>query len=130
MTTHGQFNWNELQTRHVDSAIAFYSATIGWQFRAEKMPSGNTYWIGLASGTPVCGLLTLESSPDSRKTDRWVTYVHVDDLDNAVGRVQGAGGDVLKEPWKVPGVGRVAWVRDSGGAEIGWVTPEQHPGSS
>jgi predicted enzyme related to lactoylglutathione lyase len=123
MTIHGEFNWNELQTHHADKAIAFYRETIGWQFRAEKMPSGGTYWLGLSSGKPVCGVLTLESSEDTREADRWVTYVHVDDLDDAVNRIKQFGGQVLKAPWLVPGVGRVAWIRDPGGAEIGWVTP-------
>ncbi|MCG8434465.1 MAG: VOC family protein [Gammaproteobacteria bacterium] len=125
MTTHGEFNWNELQTRHADDAIAFYRATIGWQFRAEKMPSGGTYWIGLSSGKPVCGVLTLENSIGSREPDRWVTYVHVDDLDDAIVRMQNSEGEVLRAPWEVPGVGRVAWIRDPGGAEMGWVTPEK-----
>lgn len=123
MTTHGQFNWNELQTRNAEAAIAFYSATVGWEFQAEEMPSGGTYWIGFASGEPVCGILTLESAEGSPENGWWVTYVHVDDLDNAVDQVKMSGGSVLKAPWNVPGVGRIAWVRDPGGAEIGLVTP-------
>jgi predicted enzyme related to lactoylglutathione lyase len=125
MTTHGEFNWNELQTHHPDEAIAFYQETIGWQFRAENMPSGGIYWIGLSSGKAVCGLLTLEGSEDNCEPDRWVAYVHVNDLDDAIARVQTCGGKVLRAPWEVPGVGRVAWIRDPGGAEMGWVTPEQ-----
>ncbi|ASQ90395.1 hypothetical protein CHL67_05175 [Prosthecochloris sp. GSB1] len=126
MTTHGEFNWNELQTSNPDKAIIFYGATFGWQFEAEKMPSGGTYWIALSSGRPVCGLWTLENTGGTREADRWVTYVHVDDLDDAIVRALDAGGKVLKKPWQVPGVGRVAWICDPGGAEIGWVTPERH----
>jgi predicted enzyme related to lactoylglutathione lyase len=125
MTIHGEFNWNELQTHHPETAIAFYRETIGWEFRAEVMPSGGTYWIGLSSGKPVCGVLTIEESGGSPETDRWVTYVHVDDIDAAIGRLEEFEGHVLKAPWLVPGVGRVAWIRDPGGAEIGWVTPEK-----
>ncbi len=124
MTSHGEFNWNELQTHHAEEVIEFYRETIGWQFRAEKMPSGGTYWIGLSGGKPVCGVLALKASEESRTDDRWVTYVHIDDLDDAISRIRDSGGQVLKTPWVVPGVGRVAWIRDPGGAEIGWVTPE------
>lgn len=123
MTTHGEFNWNELQTRHIDEAIAFYRETIGWQFQPEKMPSGGTYWIALSSGKPVCGLLSLEISKGNGEPDRWVTYIHVDDLDDAIARMQICGGKLLRAPWDVPGVGRVAMIRDPGGAEVGWVTP-------
>ena len=40
MTTHGEFNWIELQTHNANEAIAFYRETTGWNFRAEKMPTG------------------------------------------------------------------------------------------
>lgn len=125
MTAHGEFNWNELQTRNVDNAIAFYRDTIGWRFRPERMPSGGTYWIGLSSGKPVCGLLTVDDDEGKSDPDRWVAYVHVDDLDDAIARVRSGGGAVLRAPWDVPGVGRVAMIRDPGGAEQGWITPAQ-----
>ncbi|MGD9487164.1 MAG: VOC family protein [Calditrichaceae bacterium] len=89
------------------------------------MPSGGIYWLGLSSGKPVCGLLTLEGSEGNSEPDHWVTYVHVNDLDDAVARVRTSGGKVLRAPWEVRGVGRVAWIRDPGGAEMGWVTPDQ-----
>lgn len=119
MTKPGEFNWNELQTSNAESAIAFYGACVGWTFEAERMPSGGIYWLCMASGQPVGGILTLPE----RKQDRWVTFIHVDDLDNAVAAVSDIGGDVLREPWDVPGVGRIAMVRDPGGAEAGFVTP-------
>jgi len=123
MTIHGECNWIELQTSYADEAINFYQNAIGWQFQAEKMPTGGTYWIGLSSGKPVCGVLTLENSERSNEVDRWIIYIHVDDLDDAVSKVKNCGGEVLRAPWKVPGVGRVAMIRDSGGAELGLVKP-------
>ena len=125
MSRHGEFNWNELQTHHSEQAIRFYRETIGWEFRPEHMPSGGTYWIGQSAGKPVCGVLELDGNDGPRGTDRWVTYVHVDDLDSAINRVERLGGQVVKAPWLVPGVGRVAWIRDPSGAEVGWVTPEK-----
>jgi uncharacterized protein len=32
MAAHGTFNWNELMTRDVAKAKAFYGATLGWTF--------------------------------------------------------------------------------------------------
>ena len=125
MTTHGEFNWIELQTRNADAAVTFYRNTIGWQFRAERMPSGGTYWIGLSYGRPVCGVLTLENNKDIGELDRWITYLHVDDLDDAIAKLQTCGGELIRAPWEVSGVGRVAMIRDPGGAEMGWVTPIQ-----
>lgn len=119
MTKHGEFNWNELQTSNAERAIEFYGASVGWTFEAEQMPTGGTYWLCMASGQPVGGILTLPE----RKQDRWVTFIHVEDLDDAVGQVSDGGGEVLRAPWEVPGVGRIAMIRDSGGAEAGLVTP-------
>ncbi len=130
MSRHGEFNWNELQTYHADKAIHFYSDTVGWAFRVERMPTGGTYWIGLSAGKPVCGVLELEGIDEFRDANRWVTYVHIDDLDNAMSRIEGSGGQVIRAPWVVPGVGRIAWVRDPVGAEIGWITPENQIGNS
>lgn len=123
MTRHGEFNWIELQTRDAQKAIDFYSASIGWAFQAEEMPSGGTYWIGTASGRPVCGILTLDDGNRGTDPDRWMVYVHVDDLDDAIARIGDRGGEVLRAPWDVPGVGRVAMIRDPGGSELGLVTP-------
>ena len=124
MTNHVEFNWNELQTDQPDAVIQFYRETVGWEFRAEKMPSGGTYWIGLAAGKPVCGVLELISKSEPRKTNRWVTYVHVNELESAINKIESLGGKLIRAPWVVPGVGRVAWLQDPCGAEIGWVTPE------
>ena len=124
MTHHGEFNWNELQTNQAAEVIQFYRETVGWEFRPEKMPSGGTYWIGVAAGKPVCGVLELTTTNETSEVNRWVTYVHIDNLDRAIDRVESLGGKLIRVPWVVPGVGRIAWIQDPCGAEIGWVTPE------
>lgn len=121
MTRNGEFNWMELQTHNPEAAIRFYRRTVGWDFQDEAMPSGGTYWLALASGKPVCGFWTLSES-DTRP-DRWITYIHVDDLEKSVIEAKELGGEVIREPWSVPGIGRVAMILDPGGAELGWVTP-------
>lgn len=103
MTWQGEFNWNELQTCDAQKAIDFYGESLGWMFEAEEMPSGGTYWLCLKSGKPVCGILTLEKSDGERNPDRWVTYIHVENLDEALARVADRGGVVLQAPWDVPG---------------------------
>lgn len=123
MTDHGEFNWHELQTHHPDQAMAFYGDAIGWTFHPEKMPSGETYWIVMSSGKPVGGILTLHESNSGRLPDRWVNYIHIDNLDDTVARAKTKNATVLREPWNVPGVGRVVMLREPGGAEVGWVSP-------
>ncbi len=123
MTIHGEFNWVELQTRNPDAAIAFYKEAAGWHFQPETMPGGGTYWLAMLGEKVVCGIWTLGNDDDSSGDNRWLVYLHVDNIDAAVEQARSAGAEVLREPWDVPGVGRVAMIRDPGGAEIGWVTP-------
>lgn len=123
MTAHGEFNWLELQTCSPERAMEFYGATIGWTFQAEKMPTGGTYWLVLASGNPIAGILAIPNEGTESPADRWVTYIHVNELDRSIETAKQHGAMVLREPWDVPGVGRVAMIRTPGDAEIGWVTP-------
>ena len=125
MTNHGEFYWHELQTRDPQQAMTFYADTVGWTFYPEQMPSGGLYWIVMASDKPVAGIWNLEDASNPI-TDRWMTYIHVDDLDDAIASARNNGATILHKPRNVPGVGRVAVIREPGGAEIGWVTPVRH----
>ena len=127
MTRHGEINWTELITADPQQAMAFYGRTLGWTFDGEAMPNGHTYWIILSQGRPVGGIMHLEASYAPADGDRWMTYIHVDDLDVAVLSAEQAGATVLRQPWLVPGVGRVCILKQPGGAVIGWVTPAQRP---
>lgn len=123
MTNHGEFNWIELQTRNTDAAIEFYKNAVGWEFKAETMPSGGTYWLATLREKVICGIWTLEEDSSEKAGNRWIVYLHVDDIDSALDKARSTDAEILREPWDVPGVGRIAIIRDPGGAEIGWVTP-------
>ncbi len=53
--------------------------------------------------------------------EHWFTYIAVDDVDSRVAKVEAAGGMVIRPPFDVPGVGRIAIVKDKGGAVCGWM---------
>ena len=53
--------------------------------------------------------------------------ISVDDIDAAMKKVQGAGGDVLGEPMPIPGVGRYVSIMDSEGNRISMLQPEPRP---
>ena len=57
--------------------------------------------------------------------ESWFAYIAVDDLDKRLKKLKDAGGKVIREPWDVPGVGRIAIVCDAGGAAQGWMVPAQ-----
>ncbi|MBC00443.1 MAG: glyoxalase [Rhodobacteraceae bacterium] len=120
---HGIFYWNELMTRDVEGAKAFYGAALGWTFAPMPMPDG-TYWLVMASGeAPVAGLFDIHMMDDPQMQPHWMSYIAVDDVDARLEAAVGAGGSILRPPFDVEGVGRIAIVRDPEGAVTGWMTP-------
>jgi uncharacterized protein len=54
---HGHFYWNELLTRDVEGAKAFYGEIAGWQFEGMPMDEGGTYWVCKDGEEPVGGIV-------------------------------------------------------------------------
>lgn len=122
MTQHGRFTWNELNTRDARAAQAFYAATLGWSFEEMPMGTGPSYWIARLDGAAVAGIFTMTGPAFDGIPDHWFAYVEVDDVDRRAALVPDAGGTVMRQPWTIPGVGRIAIVRDAVGAVSGWMT--------
>jgi predicted enzyme related to lactoylglutathione lyase len=123
MATNGSFYWNELMTRDAEKAKKFYGATLGWTF--EPMEQGDsTYWLAKVGDETIAGIYQL-GSDDQDTSEGWFAYVAVTDLSTALARATSEGGEVIREPWDVPGVGRIAIVNDNAGNSMGWMTPSE-----
>lgn len=121
---HGQFHWNELMTWNAEDAKSFYADTLDWQYEAFPMPEGEEYVVCLAEGEPAGGIFKLKPGAGFDGTpDHWFAYIAVDDIDARLTKVTDAGGEVMREAFDVPNVGRIAIVKDKAGAAIGWITP-------
>jgi predicted enzyme related to lactoylglutathione lyase len=123
MWSHGKFHWNELMTRDAEAAMAFYRATLGWTFDSMPMPNG-AYWVAKLGDDPVAGIFTM-GQEQAGIPENWFAYIAVDDLDARLKRATASGGKIVREPFEVPGVGRIAILTDSNGAAVGWITPEE-----
>lgn len=117
MADHGTFYWNELMTRSVEKAKAFYSKTLGWTYDDMPMEGGGMYYVAKSGDRVVGGLMQFEGP------DMWFAYIAVDDLDARLKKLKEAGGTIKKEPFDIPGVGRIAIVADCNGAAQGWIVP-------
>ena len=124
MATNGSFYWNELMTRDAEAAKKFYGATLGWTFEAMDQGQGATYWVAKAGDETVAGIYQMGKDEDENEQG-WFAYVAVADLSTALARATSEGGEVLREPWDVPGVGRIAIVSDNTGNALGWMTPSE-----
>jgi uncharacterized protein len=123
MAEHGTFHWNELNTRDVEKAKSFYEKTIGWKFEGMPMPNG-TYWVAKAGDKMAGGVFDMNAMGLPKEVpEHWLSYLSVDDIDKRVAAAKKAGATILREPFDVPGVGRIAILKEPGGAAIGWMTP-------
>jgi predicted enzyme related to lactoylglutathione lyase len=120
--SHGEMHWNELMTHDVEKAKRFYAETVGWSFEPMSMPNG-TYWIAKMGDTYVGGLFPMSGSDFDGVPDHWMPYVAVDDVDARLKKAVAAGAQTCREPFVIPGVGRIAILREPGGAMVGWMTP-------
>ena len=122
MRSHGQFHWNELMTRDAERAKAFYAQTLGWTFDGMPMPDG-TYWVAKAGDQMVGGIFEMKGPQFDGAPENWMAYIAVDDIDARLKKATKAGAEICKPAFDVPGIGRIAILREPGGATIGWITP-------
>ena len=124
MTEHGAVHWNELNTRNVKKAKEFYKKTLGWSY--DDMPMDEmygTYTVVKSGDKMIGGMFEMKGPMFEGVPENWFTYFAVDDVDKMMKKAKDAGGTVMREPWDVPNVGRIAIVKDSNGAVQGWITP-------
>lgn len=126
-STHGLIWWSELMTRDPARARDYYAALTGWTFTA--MPtSGGTYEVANREGRPVAGIMDISGLPGMEAVPaHWFTYIAVADVDAAVAATRAAGGQVIKDVFDVPEVGRIAIITDPTGAALGIMTPAAPP---
>jgi len=132
---HGSLNFNNLATRDVGAAKAFYGAVFGWQ--TLTLPAG-VFWTlpgygdhleqrspGLREqmaqmGAPdgfvdVVAVLNPIAAGDSETPASWNVTFAVDDVEAAVNSVRSLGGEVVAGPHDAPWT-RLAVVKDPQGA--------------
>jgi uncharacterized protein len=119
----GTFCWVDLGTNDAAGAKAFYGGLFGWEF--DDLPTGEegTYSTCRLRGKAVAGLYDRAERPG------WGSYIKVTDVDRSVARARELGAEVLVEPFGTPGAGRVATVRDPGGAAVSLSQPGERFGA-
>jgi uncharacterized protein len=120
---HGTFVWNELLTRNIEGAKAFYARLAGWSYKGMPMPGGGTYWLAEVDGKPVAGLMDMPQDMPADVPPHWFEYLEVDDVDARVTLATQQGGMMLRPSFDVPDVGRLGFIKDSTGAALGLMTP-------
>ena len=124
MSTHGRVIWSELNSHDPEAAKSFLAETLGWAFEDMPLAGGGTYGIIKSGEHRVGGLFRLDGQEFEAVSDHWLTYVAVDDVDSRLSGALEAGATILRNPWTIPGVGRMAILRAPGSGVMAWMTPE------
>src|SRR5262245_12737635 len=112
----------EIHADDPDRAVEFYKGLLGWEFTRWDGPV--PYWVVRTGpdGTPgINGGLIRRQHPLGG-TDGVIAYVctvDVDDLDRHVARGKELGGSVALPRMPVPGVGWLAYLKDTEGNVFG-----------
>jgi uncharacterized protein len=125
MAEHGMITWSELNTRDPQAAMRFYAATLGWSFIERPMPTGPYYLIQNGDRPVMAGIFTISGPEFDGMPEHWFTYIAVDDVDIRVEKALAAGASLVRPVIDVPGVARIAIVREPGGAVVGWMTSRE-----
>jgi predicted enzyme related to lactoylglutathione lyase len=114
----------EIHADDPDGAIAFYQEVFGWEF---KRWEGAEYWLiqtGPDSEPGINGGLIRRRHPiDGQGVIAYVCTVAVPDLDETLARVAAAGGVLAVPRMAIPGVGWLAYAKDTQGNVFGMMQP-------
>jgi len=131
-TGHGTMSWNELATRDVAKAQAFYAEVVGWRFEDAPGPfdyqlimmdtkvDGEPYMFDTFNG----GMLAMDENWPDEISAHWMVYFTVDNAGDVVGRVEALGGTVAVAPFDTPN-GRIAVIGDPDNAKFSIIAPSQ-----
>lgn len=118
------YSWNELMSRDVETARAFYSQVFGWAYEEFDMGPAGTYHVIAGGGNNgLGGLMAMPAEVPAEVPSHWVAYFTVADLDTTVATAIGAGGQVLAGPMDIPDVGRSAALTDPAGGAFSVLEP-------
>ncbi|MFF1924240.1 VOC family protein [Streptomyces sp. NPDC058221] len=111
--------WVNLMVGDLSAARTFYTAVLGWDFRASSL--GGQFLVASAGGEPVAGIGA--QRPGLAPPSVWTPYFAVRDADVTAARIRDRGATMAVGPMAL-GEGRAGLAADRDGATFGfWEGP-------
>ncbi|MEW2624017.1 VOC family protein [Streptomyces sp. NPDC048106] len=124
----GALCWAELHTPDIAAAAAFYHRVLGLETSGVSFPGGTYTCVNPAGAGPDAMFGGMVPSARAGDEPYWLPYFEVEDTDAVAAEGRRLGGEVLVPPTAVEGVGRIARLRDPGGARFAVIRSEQRRG--
>jgi uncharacterized protein len=113
----GTFCWIELGTSNNEAAKSFYTQLFDWDYVDNPMGPEGVYTILKLDGKDVGGLYQLMPDMVAQGVPpHWLSYVSVTSADETAAKATELGATLLKEPFDVFTIGRMAVIQDPAGA--------------
>ena len=126
----GTFCWVELATSDSQAAKKFYTELFGWTADDKPVGPGMVYTMLQLNGKDAAALFQMTPEMSSQGIPpNWLSYVSVTTADEAAAKAKELGANLLKEPFDVSTVGRMAVVQDPAGAVFALWQAGTHPGA-
>lgn len=126
----GTFCWVELGTTDGEAAKKFYTELFGWTFNDSPIGPGMVYTMLKLDGKDVGALY--QTPPEMTANGvppRWLSYASVTSADESAAKAKELGATLMKEPFDVMTVGRMAVVQDPTGAVFALWQAGTHSGA-
>lgn len=120
----GAMNWNELNTRDVPAAKAFYADVFGWTYEDSEFEGAGAYTAINLGEQSVGGMIDITDRAPAEVPAHWLVYFAVEDADATVEEAKQRGGDVPVGPFDIGSVGRIAVLKDPWGAVFAVIKPD------
>lgn len=122
----GRFCWVELATTDAAAARSFYAPLFDWQTKDTPFPGGGSYTMIFKGNREVGGMYSLMPDQKSQAIPpHWLSYVAVETADAAAKQAETLGAKILKAPFDVMDLGRMAVLQDPTGAVFAlWQTKQ------
>ena len=114
--TPGAFSWNELTTTDPAGAAAFYGKLFGWTVKDMGEAMGG-YLVVNVGEAGIGGIMAMPKGAPPMPP-HWGGYVTVANVEQTLAQCGALGGQTLVPPMDIPGVGRMAVLKDPQGAVL------------
>ena len=126
----GTFCWIELGTTDGDAARKFYTELFGWSYDDHPMGPGMVYTMLRQDGKDVGALYQMMPEMLAQGIPpHWLSYASTTSADESAAKAKSLGGTIMKEPFDVMDVGRMAVIQDPTGAVFAVWQAAKHSGA-
>ena len=106
----------EMNVKDVHKTISFYEDVFGWRF--QKWDGPMDYWLIMTGDEDEPGI-DGGLGYEEEGFPKMVNTIDVDDIDEIIKKIESNGGEIVRPKHAVPGVGWLAYFKDSEGVISG-----------